>query len=322
MAKTKLKVAVTISWYVHELIKKLHKKYPHKERSGIAKVERIDGWYMVTDIRFPKQSNSWGETEMKDWWLSELLEDIFNKTPSELDKRKCWIHSHHSMWCFRSGTDETAKRSFNDWATSSRLSIVTAYTSTAITYKCALNVFDPIDKEYNLPILTEEFDLDQYTQAYGISKDNYIKEYDNLSTRYDSEVNKLEQPYTPDQIDVDKLLDIFNLESTDDNVEIVTELLVKERGKTKATKKNKLIDNFNAQADSLNDEFLWQFFTDKLKELEDNIIVNLYPGVQKSWVIIHHPGWISNRLFDDFPDDGYVPHKPTPYWEYLSFWPE
>ncbi len=58
MANKKLKVSMRISGYVSELIKKLHELYPSEERSGIARVERRDGYYEVTDIRFPKQSNS------------------------------------------------------------------------------------------------------------------------------------------------------------------------------------------------------------------------------------------------------------------------
>ena len=43
---------------MHNLITHIHKRYPDQERSGIAKLEKIEGGYMLTDIVFGDQVNS------------------------------------------------------------------------------------------------------------------------------------------------------------------------------------------------------------------------------------------------------------------------
>jgi len=272
-----------ISGYVNELIRKLHKKYPNKERSGIARVQKRDGYYEVTDIRFPKQSNMWVETEMKDGWLEALLEDIFTTNPEQLVEWKCWLHSHHSMWCFRSGTDETAKRSFNDGNLDYRWSIVTAYDAKGINYKCALNVFKPVNMEFNIPVKQEPFDLAGYMKAFGWDYETYSRAYKTLENDRDEKLLELQQTYTPNQSDIDQMISIFNVEGTPDDITIITKLLTTERNSSKNLRKNIINDTFADEVEELDSYFEVDYFSSKIKELEDNIISSVYNYGSPIW---------------------------------------
>lgn len=272
MAKHKLKVSVVISWYVNELITRLHQLYPHKERSGIARIQKMRWYYEVTDIRFPKQSNHWAETEMKDTGLQDLLEDIVINNPTQLHEWKCRIHSHHNMWCFRSGTDETAKRSFNDGNQDYRRSIVTAYTDKwNVTYKCALNVFKPVNIEFDVPVVKQEFDMDSYLQKNLDDYEVYIKALDQLKAERDKALAQAQQPYQPTEHDINSLIDILNVENTDENRWICISLLEK-NGKSRYDLNINIInDTFEEQAQELLSYFGFDLFSAKIKELEDNI---------------------------------------------------
>lgn len=278
MAKNKLKVQVVISWYVHELIKKLHAQYPNKEWSGIARIQKRNGFHEVTDIRFPKQSNHWAETEMKDGGLESLLEDIFNEHPEQLGERKCWLHSHHSMGCFRSGTDEAAKRSFNDWMQDYRRSIVTAYKGNQISYKCALNVFKPVNIEFDVPVVKQEFDLDSYLQSTMKDYTVYKKAYQQLEAERDKELALANQPYQPTDHEVNVLIDIFNVENTSENRESCADILIKNNKGHNQRAINIANETFEDNVEELLSYFGVVLFSDKLKELEDNIIVPTFPS--------------------------------------------
>jgi len=277
MAKRKLNVQVVISGLVNELIAKLHNTYPHRERSGIARIEKKEGYYLVTDIRFPKQSNAWAETEMSQAGLQELLEDIFNTDPTHMHEWKCRLHSHHSMGCFRSGTDETAKCWFNDGMQDHRWSIVTAYTTKGtLSYKCALNVFKPVNIEFDVPVIQQEFDMESYLQKNMKDYTVYKKALQTLEASRDAKLAQLQQPYAPTQAEVDALIDIFNVESTDEVKAICTDILSKngkDRNKLAITHAN---EEFEEMAEELLEYCEWDIFSKKLKELQENIIAPTY----------------------------------------------
>lgn len=287
-----------ISWYVHELVRKLHSEYTNKERSGIARIEKRDGYYEMTDIRFPKQSNHWAETEMKDWGLDELLEDIFTNTPEQLHEWKCWIHSHHHMWCFWSGTDEKAKRSFNDWATDYRWSVVTAYDKqNNPTYKCALNVFKPINVEFDIPVWHNEFDLEEYMKAFGQDYNSYLAEVQMLEQERDKIIQEAELQSEPKDSDIEKMVEIFNVEWTPEDKEVIRWLIISNQKESKKTARRKAEEFFEEHLEDLKEAYGIDYFSDKLKELEDNIIVP--PVYRNKWNPTFGNGpW----LFDTDPD--------------------
>ena len=268
MARQKLKVQVIVSGFVGELIYKLHDEYPNTERSWIWRIEKRDWYYEVTDIRFPKQTNSWGNTEIKDGWLDTLLEDIFNNNPEQLGEWKVRVHSHHSMWVFRSWTDAAAKASFNDGNQDFRWSIVTAYKDDKITYKCALNVFQPTEIEFDVPVKAADFDPTLYFQNPEI----YQQEYEKLTATKDAALAEAALPYIPTAEDITKLLSIFNVEDDEENRASCLEILEKNnKSKTKGDTKN-IIALYNMEVEELKSFFEWDMFWSKLKELKDNII--------------------------------------------------
>lgn len=309
MAKHKLRVKLVISGYVHELIRKLHQEYPSAERSWIARIEKKDGYYLMSDIRFPKQSNHWAETEMKDWWLEALLEDIFTQSPEQLHEWKCWIHSHHHMWCFWSGTDEAAKRSFNDWATDFRWSVVTAYDKNWPTYKCALNVFKPVNMEFNIPVGNEEFDITEYMRTFWLDYASYERKLKDLEYEYNWGLANLNQTYIPTEADIDSLVQIFNVEWTPEDREVIINLITKDYQSSKKDRKRRLDERYEEAVSDLQEEYQLDFFSDKIKELKDNIIPPiLYRAEPRMW-------WYSQtRWLFDQNDTKYVNHTAPKQW--------
>jgi hypothetical protein len=289
-----LKIQMVISWYVSKLIDKLHEEYPNKERSGIARVQRREWYYEVTDIRFPKQSNHGTETEMKDWGLEALLEDIFNKTPEQLGEWKCWLHSHHRMSCFWSGTDEATKATFNDGNMDYRWSIVTAYNTKGTDYKCALNVFKPVKVEYNVPVSTWEFDEEKYLQMYGVDMEWYKSQLAQLDATYEARFDEINGDYIPTQEDVNKMLEIFNIEWTPDDIEIINNLLIKQYKQDKWSKISELHTLYKDAVQELQDSYNVDFFSGKLKELKDNIIAPPYSFGGNFWQHYAQPDYSVN----------------------------
>lgn len=303
--KKKLKVYVTVSWYVNALIAELHNNYPNTERSGIGRIEKRDGYYEVTDIRFPKQDNSSGETEIKDGGLDDLLEDIFNNNPEQLHERKCWIHSHHTMWCFWSHTDQVAKNSFNDGNLNCRWSIVTAYTdSWNITYKCALNIFKPILAEFDVPVKKEAFDMQWYIKTMWIDYDTYMANYDAIETRRDEALYGIMLWHDATDEDINGLLDIFNVENNEDNVSVCKDLLDKQIKKQIDKAIEIANDEFDKEQEELSEMFGANIFDAKLKELKDNII----PPKTYAWSGYKPAiGFDVNKWYN--PNDWYPTHK-------------
>lgn len=273
MAK-KLQTKMVISWQMNELINKLHSEYPHTEWSGIARIEKRGWYYILTDIRFPKQKNVWTETEMED--LPSLLESIATEHPEQLHEWKCWLHSHHTMWCFRSGTDETTKRSFNDGNLDFRWSIVTAYTNKWPQYKCALNVFKPINIEFNVPVSVEEFNMQEYIKQFMLDTREYDKVLENITTEFNRSMAQYEQPFVASEQEVIALLNIMNVENTQENYDIC-KILIEKNSKDRIKKlKEYTIQKFEEDKEELLSYFNCDPFAEKLKELKDNIIKPAY----------------------------------------------
>ena len=259
-----LNTTVLISWFVHSLIERLHKEYPHKEWSGIARIEKKEWYYLVSDIKFPKQSNSWWETEMKE--IDGILEDIVLNNPEQLSERKCWLHSHHNMWCFWSWTDAKAKASFNDWMTTHRWSIVTAYKWKQVDYKCALNIYKPINIEFDIPVKNEWFVISDH-----IDNKEYLKDLKELDAQYEAAYEEEDKRNTPTQSDILSLIEIFNVEASEENMTTMSELISDDLKTKKDSRLQRLKTTYELSVQELIKKHNLDIFADKLKELEDNI---------------------------------------------------
>jgi len=212
---------IIVSWQIHELITRLHSEYPNTERSGMARVVKQNWEYTVTDIHFPEQKNSTWNTEMTKAWLDKFAEQLIENVaedPHAIWEFNCRLHSHHSMRTFWSWTDEEAKNWFNDWSMPHLWSIVTAYkTDWTIDYKCALNVFKPMNIEFDVPVEVEEgFTREQYYKNNWIDYEEAKKQIQDVKSQYkvaiesvwqEIEINEEEKNY------LKQLLNIF-----DDNV--------------------------------------------------------------------------------------------------------
>lgn len=192
------KLTIYISEDVNRLFKILHNEYLKEERSWIWKVEMINWQPILTDIYFPEQTNTWWDTEFTSKWAEEMIEYIFDNDPVDCDKRNCWIHSHHSMWCFWSHTDAEQQINFNNWLRTKMYSIVTSWWDWEIKYKWRLNIYKPI--EFQLDISVKSIDDDycawnifywEIEKEYKEEKARNLVEYYNknsdlkVQTRYD-----------------------------------------------------------------------------------------------------------------------------------------
>lgn len=148
-----------ISYNLNEVIKELHNQWKNKERSGLLKVKKIKWAYIAYDIFFPKQSNSTAYTTFT-WDINEELIPYL-QAKNELHAYSdyaIWIHSHHSMNAFWSGTDHSTRKDFASWGCNEFMSVVTSYRKgvhelDGIFYNCTLDIFKPIDFEYDCEVI-------------------------------------------------------------------------------------------------------------------------------------------------------------------------
>ena len=180
------------------------------------------------------------------------------------------------MSCFWSGTDEATKTSFNDGNMDYRWSIVTAYNNKGTDYKCALNIFKPVNVEYNVPVSVWEFDEEKYLQMYGIDMEWYKSQLAELDAIYETKFNEINGDYVPAQEDVNRLLEIFNIEWTPDDIETVNDLLTKQFKQNKWSKIAELHTLYKDAVQELQDSYNVDYFSGKHKELKDNIIAPAY----------------------------------------------
>ena len=103
---------IHISHVMKKILDDLVRSSPGKEFTLFGKT-RLEGEEVhLVDIRVPSQTSSGGDTELSEddneKFLNELLDG--GENPAEWNM---WIHSHHSMGAFWSGTDTSQMESFN-----------------------------------------------------------------------------------------------------------------------------------------------------------------------------------------------------------------
>lgn len=252
-----MQVDFRISWRVNKLIEKLHAKHPHTERSGIARVAKREGHYVLTDIKFPEQENSSGNTEMSKEGIDKLIENVIETDIDSMEEWRCRIHSHHTMGCFWSGTDAAAKAWFNDGNTRFWFSVVTAYKGSVIDYKCALNIFKPINLELDIPVSVEDYSEEDLIADVGEETYNTIHaQVDALSVRSD-----------PTRLDthIQAVLEILNSDDNEENRVAVEELITEQE--------DAIIDSMRT---SLLSKLTGSYFDEKVEELDKNIKKYVY----------------------------------------------
>lgn len=152
-----------------------------------------------------------------------------------------------------------------------RWSIVTAYKGNTITYKCALNVFKPINVEFDVPVKAEEFNLEEYLMTTMPDYLVYKKALEQLTAQKDMALEEFNQPYVPTDADVTTLINIFNVEDNEDSRASCLEILEKNtKGQMKAGA-HRITEEFNDQCEELLEYFGGDVFADKLIELADAI---------------------------------------------------
>ena len=157
--KLNSKLTLTISKECHNHIKSLHTEYPHTEWLAICKTQKVWEWhFMVVDMVHPWQKWVGAEVETTDEWM-EWLVDYLREKWEPLEDRNLVMHSHHTMWCFWSWTDDKARLGLNDgrelaWA------VVTAYKTEwktmNVDYKGCVNFYKPYNIEFDCVVDYED----------------------------------------------------------------------------------------------------------------------------------------------------------------------
>lgn len=175
------KAKIQLSWYIHELIKRIHAHptWKHKERSGYMRMIPVEEWYKAIDITFPEQVNSAAHTEITEAGKDKFLVDVLTNTPEQAWEWFCWIHSHNTMQAFWSGEDKNTRDDFalqSDWF----LSIVTAtgwgnHKHDNVYYNGTFDVFKPLRVEVDCEISVES--LPDFSSEKEIMKQLIIDKY-------------------------------------------------------------------------------------------------------------------------------------------------
>ena len=268
-----------VSGRFNDLVSKLHEKYPNSEWSGIARIVKKQWYYELVDIKFPEQTNHGTETEMTKEGIDKLIEDVLMTEPDNMEERRCWLHSHHGMWCFWSWTDAAAKAQFDDGNTKFWFSVVTAYdrTSKKIDYKCALNIFKPIKLEIDIPVTVLEYNevslIEEIGQARYDSIQSAIAE---INVDKDNKINAIILDDDHSDRYIHEVLDILNSEDNEENRLVVEELIKEQTNGIMDNLKDWYEKDAKYKIDMIRESIGSSYVPTKMEELEKNI-------VKRSW---------------------------------------
>jgi len=175
-----------------------------------------------------------------------------------------------------------------------RWSVVTAYDATSVNYKCALNVFKPVNMEFDIPVRNEEFDVKTYMQMYGQDYTQYERAMEKLAKERTEGLTQASIPYEPTAEDIATMITIFNIATTEDNTAVIKSLLIKDSIKAIESRKEDVEEIYEEAVDGVNEAYQLDYFSEKLTELEDSIIKQIYSN---TWNGVNLHGKSSQPLF-------------------------
>lgn len=277
---------LTINAWCHNHIKALHKKYPSTERTAICKViNKWDGQFEMVDMIHPWQKTTAWEVETTDKWMEWAVTHLIERWEN-LWEWNLILHSHHTMGCFWSGTDDKARLSMDDGRMLMR-AVVTAYKWDEILYKGCLNFYKPYPIEIDCQIEYEVEDLYWQREQYWNRIEDRTKELYNEMVLTDETLKSYKCEY-----DYENLLRYLWIDITDElqkNAVVVQMKMPCEEYEDRLKEimeeaKEKVQEEIQEPIDkSLSEWSKWS--NDLLEQLEDNIerTISRVPNYNYLW---------------------------------------
>lgn len=206
-------LTLLINGWCAEHIKTLHKEYPSTEWLAICKIEPQGSWtFLMTDMIFPWQKGVGGEVETTEEWMKRLTQELIDRW-EDLKKWNCVLHSHHSMGCFWSWTDNNARLSLNDWRQMA-WAVVSSYDKEGnINYKGCVNFYKPYNIEIDATVkpISDISIVEKYEEYLEKVAESEASFYEFLLEENKDYIDKItEQP------SYDSLLDYLDLDITEE----------------------------------------------------------------------------------------------------------
>lgn len=322
-------ITLLISEWCAEHIKILHKEYPHTEWLAVCKVEPQGNWvFLMTDMVFPWQKGVGWEVETTKEWMEWLNKELLARNEIGTE-RNCILHSHHSMGCFWSGTDDNARLSLNDWRKLA-WAVVTAYKWEEISYKGCLNFYKPYNIEIDVEVKNAEDTtiVDRYNDYLVKLKECENKIYDRLVVENEDYIDSItSKPSYSNLIDY---LWIDITEELNENYEWIKDKIwnpeLLDYLNSLQIKANEMaveeLNNDSKYPDMIVEYWGFCYWSDKLlKQLEENRKqeTTLW-SVYSPWLLTSTT-YPTNRDFEDY-DEYYYFSAPecTEYYVRQTFW--
>lgn len=300
--ESSFKPRLIISYEMHELIKKIHTDdtWKNKERSALAKVSPWVGeqeWcFVLSDMIFPEQRNSGGNTQFTAEWYSKMYDTVLDKDPANTQDWCCWLHSHNQMQVFRSAQDYETKSSFNrrvvdgewKWMIDRFFSIVTStgwwsdYHQDGVYYRGSIDIYSPVRLEFDLEIGIEANEaieelLNRYEEVY-----KHIDE----DPKYQRRISLIEEVYNG------MINDSIGSATNKDSVNTIMEMLL-------ASEHNKsaIIGDIKAQN---------RFYIEAAESFKNDAIAAVEDEKDKEFEALKEKRGDEISAIDSFDYDGYI----------------
>lgn len=303
-------ITLLINGWCAEHIKALHKEYPHTEWLAVCKVEPQGKWvFLMTDMVFPWQKWVSADVETTKEGMERLNEELI-KRGENWKLWNCILHSHHSMGCFWSGTDDNARLWMNDWRQVER-AVVTAYDKkdeNLISYKGCVNFYKPYNIEIDVEVknLEEPTIVEKYNDYLKKIEESEATFYEFLLNENKDYIESITQ--TPSY---SRILDYLWVDITEDLVKNYNEINDK-------IWNPELLDYLKQLSDLSHQLAVEEInnggeFGDMLAEYgafcdwSDNLLSQLETNRETKssavqWTLISSVGYPTNRTFDDYDE--------------------
>ena len=319
-------VYLLINDWCAEHIKTLHKEYPHTEWLAFCKVEpQGNGVFLMTDMIFPWQKGVSADVETTEEWMKWLSEELLRRW-EDWKLWNCVLHSHHTMGCFWSGTDDNARKSLNDWRQLA-WAVVTAYDKEGnINYKGCLNFYKPYNIEIDVNVMNnaDMTIVDKYNDYLQEIAESEASFYDFLTEENKEYIDSITE--TPSYNNISEYL---WLDITDDLKKNYDEIKDKignpellDYLKSLSDLSHRLaveeVNNNGAYSDLLAEYGAFCDWSDNLlTQLEENRKTKTETAVQ--WTLLSETAYPTNRYFDDY-DCYFTAPDFDEYYVRSTFW--